>query len=72
MAKRYFGSAYEVVGDEATNPKNMEVSEWDSFPRGIHHRRVDNRDFTPCVHANSDALVIGCEGNIRLHSASRH
>ena len=72
MAKRYFGSAHKVVRDEATNPEHVEVSDWDAFSRGIHHRWVDDGDFTPGVDTHCDALVTSGECYVRLHSASRH
>ena len=72
MTKRHNDCAFEMVFDDATNATHVEVSEWDSFPRGVHYRGVDNGDFTPGVDANCDTLVTRGEGNVRLHSASRH
>jgi hypothetical protein len=37
MAKRHYGGAFEVIWDEATDAKHVEVFEWDSFPRGVHY-----------------------------------
>jgi hypothetical protein len=42
MAERYNNCALEVVWDDASNATHVEIGEWDSFPRGVHHRWVDH------------------------------
>jgi hypothetical protein len=37
MAKRHNNSAFEVVFNNTTDATHVEVSEWDSFPRGVHY-----------------------------------
>jgi hypothetical protein len=37
MAERYDDCALEVVLDEASNATYVKISEWDSFPRGVHY-----------------------------------